>query len=172
MQELEEDPGYEGGPSKSQVKRELRALHELAERLVALSASEREGLHLSDATQAAIEESTRIYDQRARRRHFKRIGKLLAGQDLEAVQVLLDRKGALAQEESARHHRVERWRARLLEEGDAALAELLDLCPHADRQQLRQLMRTARRDLDLGRAEAPRKLFRFLRDLLKDTDLS
>lgn len=173
MQELEEEVrGLDEAPSKSQVKRELRALQELAERVVEMSPSEVEGLRLGELTRAAIVESARIRDQRARRRHFKRIGKLLAGEDVEAVQGLVDRKGALAQEEAARHHRVERWRARLLDEGDVALAELLSLCPRADCQRLRQLMRAARRDRELGRADAPRKLFRLLRGVLKDTDLS
>jgi ribosome-associated protein len=168
----ETEGGLPDGPSKSQIKRELLALQELAERMTGMPRAELERLGLSEATWAAIDETARIKDLRARRRHFKRIAKLLAAEDMEAARALVDDKAEKAREAAARHHWVERWRERLLEEGDDALTELLDLCPHADRQRLRQLMRAARRDTELGRADAPRKLFRFLREALEDTDLS
>jgi ribosome-associated protein len=169
-----EDPGdgLPEGPSKSQVKRELLAIQNLAERMVAMPRSELERLGLSPATWAAIDETARIKDRRARRRHFKRIAKLLASENMDAVHLLMDKQAETAREAAARHHRVERWRERLIAEGDSALAELLNLCPHVDRQQLRQSMRAARRDAELGRLDAQRKLFRFLRGALKDTDLS
>ena len=159
----EEEPE---GPSKSQVKRELHALQALAERLVALPRGELERLRLSEATWVAIDETARIKDLRALRRHYKRIAKLLAREDMEAVETLMQEKDTLAREAAARHHRVERWRARLIAEGDEALAELLDECPGADRQQLRSLVRAAQRDLEKGKPDAARKLFRFLRQVL------
>lgn len=173
MEKREEgDEALSRGPSKSQVKREHVALQDMAERLTSLARSELEPLGLSEATRAAIDETARIKDQRARRRHFKRIGKLLVKEDTDAVSSLLDGEGSKAREAAARHHRVERWRERLIEEGDEALGEFLRLCPRADRQQLRQMMRAARRDRERGRPDASRKLFRFLREIMKDTDLS
>lgn len=171
-QEVGEDEGLPDGPSKSQVKRELSALQDLARRLTAMSRTELESLGLSGATRAAIDETARIRDQRARRRHFKRIAKLLTREDMGAVHALADEKGSKAREAAVRHHRVELWRERLIEEGDQALAELLDLCPGTDRQQLRQLMRAARKEQEQGRPDAPRKLFRLLREIMKGTDLS
>jgi ribosome-associated protein len=163
-----EDYGEEPrGPSKSQVKREMHALQDLAERLVGLPRAELERLSLGGATWAAIDETSRIKDLRALRRHYKRIAKLLAREDTDAVEALMGEKDALARDAAARHHRVERWRERLLAEGDEALAELLDECPGADRQQLRSLVRAARRDLDKGRPDGARRLFRFLRELLQ-----
>jgi ribosome-associated protein len=159
------------GPSKSQVKRELRAFQNLAERVVAMPRGELELLGLSEPTRSAVDETARIRDQRARRRHLKRIAKLLAAEDIEAVRSVLDKNAAMARELAARHHRAERWRERLIEEGDDALTELLGFCPRADRQRLRQLMRAARRDAARGRVDEPRKLFRFLRDLLDEADL-
>jgi len=173
VDELEEPgDGSVAGPSKSQVKRELLALQELAQRLTAMSRAERESLPLSEATRTAIDETARIKDQRARRRHFKRIAKLLARQDVDAMHALASDKARGAGEAASRHHRVERWRERLIVEGDGALAELLGLCPRADRQQLRHLMRAARRDRERGRMDASRKMFRFLREIMKDTDRS
>jgi ribosome-associated protein len=64
-------------------------------------------------------------------------------------------------------HRIEALRERLLADGDAALAELLDEHPQADRQRLRQLVRNA---LDERHRNKPphafRELFRELRELL------
>jgi len=170
MDELNAPQGIDGelpeGPSKSQIKRELHALQELAERMVSLPRFELERLALSEATWAAIAETARIKDHRALRRHYKRIAKLLVKEDMEAVDALLDEKDRLKNEAAARHHRVERWRERLIEEGDAALNELLRECPDADRQQLRTLIRAAQRDRERAKPDAPRKLFRFLREEL------
>jgi ribosome-associated protein len=159
----EEEPE---GPSKSQIKRELHAVQALAERLVALPRAELVRLRLSEGTWAAIDETARIKDLRALRRHYKRIAKLLMREDMDAVEALMQEKDTLAREAAARHHRVERWRERLIAEGDEALAELLDECPSADRQQLRSLVRAAQRDLEKGKPDAGRKLFRFLREAL------
>jgi ribosome-associated protein len=161
----------EEGPSKSQVKRDLLALQVLAERMATLPRAELQRLDLGEATWAAIDETPRIKDLRARRRHFKRIAKLLAREDMEAVRALADQDAAASGEATARHHRVEQWRERLIDEGDGALADLLALCPGADRQQLRHLTRAAQAGRDQGRPEAARKLFRLLREMLKDVEL-
>ena len=152
------------GPSKSQVKRELNALQELAERLVSLPRNELERLNLNEATWAAIDETPRIKDLRARRRHFKRIAKLLAKADMEAVSALMHEKDELARQSAARHHRLERWRERLIEEGDGALSEFLAQYPESDRQRLRALIRAAQRGREKGRPDAARRLFRALRE--------
>lgn len=103
-------------------------------------------------------------------RHVKRVASLLEREDLGAIEALLESRQARDQAAAARHHRVERWRDRLLAEGDAALGELLDLCPGVDRQGLRQLLRAAQRDRDAGRPEGARKLFRALRSALDQAD--
>ena len=164
MDERAGDDGSDEGPSKSQLKRDKRALQVLAERLAGMPRAELERLNLSEATWAAIEETPRIKDPRARPRHWKRIANLLEREDMEAVHLLVDGAEARERADAARHHGIERWRARLIEEGDTALAELLDGHPAVDRQQLRALVRAAQRDVERGRPEAPRKLFRFLRD--------
>jgi ribosome-associated protein len=164
---LEDDWALPTGPSKSQIKREHQALQDLAERLTGMPRAELERLRLSDATWAAIEETDRIKDIRARGRHFKRIANLLQREDMHAVHALIDQAEARELEATARHHRLERWRERLITEDDGALSEFLDEYPQTDRQQLRALVRAARRDSERGRPEAPRKLFRFLRETVE-----
>lgn len=153
-------------PSKSARKRERLALQDLAEEMLGLPRAALEGLGLGADTWAAIDETARIKDRRAMRRHVKRVANCLARENTAPLQALLDARAEQARQATARHHRVERWRARLIEEGDAALTELLDAYPQADRQRLRTAVRAAQRDAERGRPEAPRKLFRLLRELM------
>ncbi|MBK1618976.1 hypothetical protein CKO42_11145 [Lamprobacter modestohalophilus] len=153
-------------PSRSQIKREHLALQSLAEQLLALPRRLLEELSFSELTRVAINETARIKDQRALRRHYKRIANCLARENTEPLQALLAQREAQARAATARQHEVERWRERLIEEGDEALAELISAYPEVDRQQLRSLVRAAQRDAERGRPEAPRRLFRQLRTLL------
>lgn len=131
-----------------------------------------ERLSLSPATWAALDETPRIKDPRARPRHWKRIANLLEREDMHAVHELLDRSEEREREATARHHRIERWRERLIGEGDAALGEFLNDYPDADRQQLRSLIRAAKKDAERGRPEAPRKLFRLLREIMDSGNMA
>ena len=83
----------------------------------------------------------------------------------------LDEKGEAARREVAAMHRVEAWRERLLDGGDAALAELLDEHPQADRQVLRQLVRNTLEERKRNKPpRAFRELYRELRELLVPGD--
>lgn len=156
----------EAAPSRSRRRREHRALQTLAEQLLALPRGELEGLGFGERTWAAIDETARISDPRALRRHVKRVANCLARENTRPLQDLLEARAAQVRGAAALHHRIERWRERLLAEGDPALAEFIDAYPGAERQELRALVRAARRDAERGRAEAPRRLFRALRALL------
>lgn len=162
-----EDDAHPEGPSKSQIKREKLALQQLAERLAAMPRAELERLKLSEATWVALDETPRIKDLRARKRHWKRIANLLEREDMDAVHALMDESEERERARSARHHRIERWRERLIAGDDAALGEIIEACHSIDRQQLRALVRAARRDAERSRPESSRKLFRFLREALE-----
>lgn len=159
-------PRGEDRPSRSQIKREHQALQVLAEQLAALPRAQLEALSLGEATWVALDETARIKDQRALRRHYKRIANCLAREDTEPLRALLAQREAQAQASAARQHRVERWRARLIAEGDPALSELIDAYPGVDRQRLRTLVRAAQKDQARGRPDASRRLFRHLRAIL------
>lgn len=131
--------------------------------------TELERLNLSVATWVALDETVRIKDVRALGRHYKRIANLLEREDMHAVHALVDQADARERLAAAQHHRLERWRERLIAEGDGALTDFLDEHPDTDRQQLRALVRAAKRDTERGKPEAPRKLFRFLREAVEGT---
>jgi ribosome-associated protein len=154
------------GVSKSQLKREMLELQQVGERLVNMSAAELAAFPLTPALQEALEESQRIKGHGAMRRHVRRVGKLLRHADSDAIRQLLERLDNRNLEEKQRFHQLERWRDRLLQEGDRAFVELLELYPDADRQQLRQFIRAAHKELkESAPPAAARKLFRYLREL-------
>ena len=61
-------------------------------------------------------------------------------------------------------HELEHWRSRLLKEGDAAIGEAMLEFVGADVQQLRQLIRDAKREIEQEKPPAAaRKLFQYLK---------
>jgi ribosome-associated protein len=103
----------------------------------------------------AIDETARIKDKRAMRRHIKRIANCLARENTEPLQTLVD-----AREEKARAAArcTTRWSAGASgssRRAMRALTEFLDDHPDADRQELRTLMRSAQRDAARGKPDAP-----------------
>jgi len=154
-------------PSKSQLKREMHALQALGETLIAMKPAERAKFPLSDDMLRAIEETSRIRSHEGRRRHMQYVGKLIRKEDLAAIQGVFD---AIEQEKEQRDHafhRLEKWRDRLVDEGDDAVDLFLADYPDADRQTLRQLVRNARKEREQGKPPtSARKLFKHLRDTL------
>lgn len=157
---------YADRPNKSAGKRAMQELQKLSDRLLELGPHKWQSLGLSDALQQALKEGCRLTHPNAKRRHQRFLAKLLSLEEQEAALDLVQTLDAKHQAENLHFHRLEQWRDRLLTEGDAALAELLDEYPNADRQALRQLMLKARKEADAGKPPAAaRKLFKALRAL-------
>ncbi len=144
-------------------------MFKLAETLAALSDAELARVPLADDVRAEVVRTRAITSHIARKRATQFLAKQLRKldeSDIEPVRAALDNDRAKAHQEAAALHRLEAWRARLVDEGDAALDELLALHPSADRQHLRQLARNARVERDRGKPlHAYRELFRALRGL-------
>jgi ribosome-associated protein len=150
--------------SKTQQKREHQALQALAESLSGLSSNQLDHIPLSAALRDAVEEAAGL-KRGAFRRQVRYLAGLLALEDSEAVAAALERLRHGSREETARLHRIERWRERLISEGKDTLAEFMDSYPDADRQRLGQLTRAARRERDRDSSpRAGRLLFAFLRE--------
>ena len=149
--------------SKSQLKRESHALTDLGKKLCDLTPQQLARLPLSETLLDAIELAHRLVNKRgALKRHYQFIGKQLRSME---TQPILD---AVAQFEDAHKHStqtfrtVERWRDRILTEGDTALQDYCATYAGADRQKLRQICRNFQQTLDEG------KKTRFARALFKE----
>ena len=143
-------------PSKTDLKRESTELQKLAEQLLGLPVSTVNGLALSEKLQDALDAARRISDFEGRRRQMQFLGKLMRLADastLQAVRAALhaQRGGSAAQ--AALLHQSEQWRDRLIAD-DASLAQWLGHHPDEDAQQLRALIRQARKDAQ-AQAKAP-----------------
>lgn len=151
-------------PSKSQKKREMHALQDLDEELVKLSQDRLDKLDLPDALYDAVMDARRFTKHEARRRQMQFIGKVMRDIDTEPIaEQLAEIKGESATAK-AEFHALERWRDRLLAD-DAALTEWLAQHPSGDSQQLRNLIRNARKEAAAGKPpKSSRELFRWLRD--------
>lgn len=150
--------------SKSQKKRDADALQKIGVQLVALSLDKLNALPMSPNLRRAIIEAKALKSHGAIRRQAQLIGKLMRTDEIEE---LLAAYGQLQAEESAQtaaFHDIERWRERLILEGNTALTEFISAHPQEDVQQLRQLIKKAVREHETHQSTgAGRALFRFIR---------
>jgi len=165
--ELEGETG--GRPNKTQQKREIAARATLIEKMTELSDKELSRLGVGDDVIEEIGRVRAIKPSGARKRQLKYCVKQLQGCDLSEVELYLNDQRSQQIALNQTFHDLEKWRDRLIEQGDEVIGEALSEWPSLDRQQLRQLIRDARRERDLGKPPgAGRKLFRYLRTLSEE----
>jgi ribosome-associated protein len=154
--------------SKTQRKRAMHALQDLGEALVALGREQLAALDLPEALREAVEEAKRLKGFEARRRQLQYIGRLMRDIDPAPIRAQLDAWEGNSRLHAAWLHDLERWRERLLADVEA-LTELARLCPSADLQHLRTLVRNARAEAAAGKPPRHyRALFRALKELLPE----
>lgn len=150
--------------SKTKRKAAMQALQDLGEALIALNRERLAQLDLPEILREAVREAQRITSHGALARQRQYIGRLMREIDTAPIAEQLERWNGTHQAENAHFHQLEKLRARLLQD-DAALAEYLRAHPGADSQQLRTLIRNARREAGAGKPpRSSRELFKLLRE--------
>jgi len=149
--------------NKSQQKREIKALHDLAVKLSKLDLVALERMELPPELFKSLVE-VQSMKHGAEKRQFKFIVRLLREHDTENLLETVSNLEAKKEEQTHQFHRVERWRDRLLTEGQVAITEFMTAFPQADSGQIRQLVRNANQELQ---ASKPPKSQRALFQLLK-----
>lgn len=164
-----EEPLEEGArrPSRSEKRRVGEAAFDLGKALVELAPQKLEKLPLPEDIGDAVREARRIRSHAAKKRQMQYLARLLRQSDeVDAIREGYERLRDLDRKGTLEFQRLERWRARLIEEGEAALDELCERHPSADRERLRALVEETRREAAQGRApRAFRALFRELKEL-------
>lgn len=168
------------GASRTELKRESEALQALGADLLTLRADRLAALELPEALTEALAEARRITHFEGKRRQLQFVGKLMRKLDEDTITAA---RAALAEQHQASAgqtrglHEAERWRDRLIGSDDA-VAEWITAHPNSDIQQLRALVRQARKHapaesratvsqgLAPRHGRAYRELFRLLRDSL------
>lgn len=151
--------------SKSEIKRDAEELKRLGAEMVELGKNSLDRLPLDEELRDAIELAQRIKKE-GRRRQLQLIGKLLRARDPDPIYQALDKLKNRHNQQIALFHKLEAMRDRLVEQGDDAIADVLNLWPHADRQQLRSMIRNAQKEKAANKPpKAYRQIFQYLREL-------
>jgi len=152
--------------SKSEIKRDAEDLKQLGEKLVNLTKANLTKVPLDDSLKDAIELAQRLQKE-ARRRQLQYIGKLLRSIDAEPIREALEKIENKHNQQQAMLHKLEILRDELVAKGDAALTDLLNEYPSADRQQLRNLIRAAQKEKEQNKpSKAYREIYQILKTLI------
>ncbi len=152
--------------SKTDRKKECDALQKLGEALITLKIDELDLFDLPDTLYAAIKDAHKIKQHGALKRHKHFIGKLMRNVDADSIKQQLINVLHKDDINNARFQHIEKWRDRIIAEGDKALPGLVGEFPQLDRQHIRQLFRKARKEQETDKPPAAARLiFKYLRDL-------
>ena len=161
----QDDPGYER-PSKTRLKKESHDLQHLGEQLAALSDNQLAGLDLDEAVRDAVLMYKRTKSHEGRRRQMQYVGKLMRRIDVEPLREAVAGLQLGHAKDSLALHQAERWRTELLATDDALTAWMAEH-PGADAQQLRSLIRAARKDAAAAPEQRGGRAFRELFQYIK-----
>ena len=129
------------GPSKSELKRRAEHLQDLGKELTTLGAETLAKIELPEVILKAIEEYHRVPSFGAKRRQLQLIGKYMRALDGDAVRQAIDRATGNDKAAVAALHKSERLR-------DALIAEFIAQFPDVNVQEVRQLIRNARKEAE------------------------
>ncbi|MDB5929702.1 MAG: hypothetical protein JWR60_1409 [Polaromonas sp.] len=159
-----------GPPSKTQLKAEAGEKQALGEALLTLRADLMARLDLPEKLLDAIAQAKKITNFEGRRRQMQFIGKLMRPLDCDPIRAAIDEQANGSADLTLALHLAEQWRDKLIA-SDEMLSDWLTAYPATDSQQLRALIRQARKDiakLEIP-GEAPRhgKAYREIFQLVK-----
>jgi ribosome-associated protein len=155
--------------SKSQRKRDADAAQQLGVDLLNLSVEALKTIELPDNLIKALDDARRIRTNIALKRQLQYIGKLMRYIDVEPIKKQYLNLTNHYDKDIKDLHRLEKWRDRLLSEGDKALDALLIEAPNADRQHLRQLIRQSAKETKLNKPpKSAREIFKYLKTLYSE----
>lgn len=153
-------------PSKSLLKKQAHELQALGQALLGLPDEKLAALSSSQQLVEAVREYKRTRSHEGRRRQMQYIGKLMRGTDTQPLREAVAALQLPSAREALLLHDAERWRLDLVG-SDEALTRWAAVHPRSDLQQLRALLRQARKDAALPpeqrHGRAWRDLFRFIK---------
>jgi len=153
--------------SKSQRKREVEALQDVGEQLIKLKPAQLNKLDLPEKLRLAIDDAQKIRSRGALRRQRQYIGRLMREQEGEGIAQQLAALLHPHVEDTAYLHKLERWRDRLIDEGDVAIDALVAEHPRAERQIVRQYVRSVRKEREKSLPpKSARTLFQYLKEII------
>ena len=137
-----------GQTSKTDLKRESEEVQKLGEALLTLREDLFARLQLPEKLVDALDELKRITNFEGRRRQSQYVGKLMRNleeEQLQAIREALEEQQKGSAREAMALHEAEKWRDELIADA-GALERWVAQHPDTDTQQLRALIRQARKD--------------------------
>jgi len=155
--------------SKTKRKAAMDELQFIGGSLIELPKEKLAKLDLPEILLDAIREAKRITANGATRRQLQYIGKLMRSVDTAPILDQLQRWEGKHTAENAYFHRLENWRTRLIAD-ESVLSDFMLQYPSVDSQQIRTLIRNARREEAAGKPpKSSRELFKLLREITAET---
>ncbi|MDG6772953.1 ribosome biogenesis factor YjgA [Thiomicrorhabdus sp. ZW0627] len=154
--------------SRTQIKKAAQAVTDLGEQIAEMSETDIKKLQLPSEFEQAILLLKTMDKGPAIKRQKLFLGKYLRQNEPLIVEIKdkLAEIEARTKQQNAHFQQLEKWRDRMVEEGDDALAEFLQKYPQADRQQLRQWIRNAQKEREGNKPpKSARLIFKYLRGL-------
>ena len=157
-------------PSKTQLKQKSHELQTLGVALTALSDERLAGIEMPESLRYAIEVLRKTKSHEGKRRQMQYVGKLMHHADEEVLREAVAGATLGSAQYTLALHEAEQWRLELIND-DEAMTRWLQAHPDTDSQQLRSLVRAARRDAtglapEARQPKSFRELFQFLRPML------
>lgn len=153
-------------PSKTRMKAASHDLQALGEALVELPDDRLADLGMDESLLEAIREYKRTRSHEGRRRQMQYVGKLMRRADPEPLREAVAAMQLGRAKDALALHEAERWRTELIASDDA-LTRWTGEHPDCDLQQMRSLIRAARKDASAAPEQrsgrAYRELFNFIR---------
>jgi ribosome-associated protein len=156
-------------PSRNELKKQMQDLQELGEAVAALPVDRLDKLKIDERLRDAIDELRRTRSFEGKRRQLQYIGKLMKSEDPVPLREAVASFRVGSASDTLALHQAEYWRDQLLA-GDDALKKWVEEYPATDIQQLRSLVRSARKEkLEPGErhGRAYRDLFRLVKEQMQ-----
>jgi ribosome-associated protein len=174
-----EDNGANDGegdrPSKTALKQQAQDAQALGQQLAALSDERLANIEMPEALRDAITEYRRTKSHEGKRRQLQYVGKLMRQADEDALREAVAAATVGSARDTLALHVAEHWRAELIA-SDEALTRWMLAHPETDTQQLRSLVRQARRDStglapEARQPKSYREIFQLIKPMLNAAEL-
>lgn len=173
--DAEEDFGGSAGgysrPSKSALKRESHELQALGKQLLEMPDNRLDDIGMPERLREALDAYKKTKSFEGKRRQLQFIGKVMREVDSEPLREAVAQFQMGHARNALALHQAERWRTELLSDDKDVVTRWAQEFPDADLQQLRALVRSARKDAaevpEKRSGRAYRELFQYIKQAME-----
>ena len=156
---------YSIRPNKTQLKRDMKELHDLGRALVELPVTKFDQVTLTERMFESVMLAKKL-KKAALQRQLRYISGIMGEENIEEIQHQLKQIALPHQQDVEAFHELEEWRDKLIAGDNDLMNEIVTQFGSADRQHLRQLVRNANKEAKQDKPpKSSRLLFKYLKEL-------